>query len=323
MDIIFQYPPDLMHLLIDAIPRLCRSKRDVLLFFKGAGVSSALMNDLEIQLKKDRNNISKYEIVRTVLTRLNEKGESTLRERREILKCITEFEKFSTCYPGDQLAAKGLVADIRELVNVKDSFTRMNLEHEAEQKQRLVEQQAKIEKEQRRKSKLAAVKSDLYALFNESNCQKRGKALEGILNRLFEVSGILVREAFTLKGSQREGIVEQMDSVVEIKGKLYLVEMKWWNEPLGPLEVSQHLVRIHSRGQACGIIISESGYTGPAINTCKDALRDTVIVLCKLKEIVMLLEQEKDIKAFFEAKINAAIIDKNPMAEVNLRELAS
>ena len=71
------------------------------------------------------------------------------------------------------------------------------------------------------------------------------------------------------------------------------------------------------------IIIGIIANTEPAINTCKDALRDTVIVLCKLEEIVMLLEQEKDIKSFFEAKINAAIIDRNPMAEVNLRELAS
>ena len=323
MDIIHQYPPDLMHLLIDAIPRICRSKDDVLLFFKGAGVSSALTNDLESQLKNDRKSITKYKIARIVLTRLNEKGDAGLRERREILNRITGFEKFSTCYPDDHLVAKGLVADIRELVNVKDSFTRMKLEREAEQKQRLVEQQAKIEKEQRRKTKLAAVRSDLYALFNESNYQKRGKALEDILNRLFEASGILIREAFTLKGTQREGIVEQIDGVVEINGALYLVEMKWWHEPLGPGEVSQHLVRIYSRGQARGIIISESGYTGPAITICKEALRDTVIVLCKLKEIVMLLEQDKDLKAFLNAKIIAAVIDKNPMAEVNLRELAS
>ncbi len=35
----------------------------------------------------------------------------------------------------------------------------------------------------------------------------------------------------------------------------------------------------------------------------------------------MLLEHEKDLKAFFKAKINAAIINKNPMAEINLMEL--
>ena len=236
---------------------------------------------------------------------------------------ITGFEKFSTCYPDDHFVAKGLVADIRQLVDVKDSITRMILEREAEQNKRLVEQQAKIEKSQRQRTKLAAVKIELFALFNETNHQKRGKALEGVLNRLFEFSGILVREAFTLNGSQGEGIVEQIDGVVEIKGTLYLVEMKWWHEPLGVTEVSQHLVRIHGRGRACGIIISESGYTGPALTICKEALRDTVIVLCKLEEIVMLLEQEKDLKAFFNVKINAAIIDKNPMAEVNLMELAS
>ena len=82
-------------------------------------------------------------------------------------------------------------------------------------------------------------------------------------------------------------------------------------------------MRIYHRGQIRGIIISESGYTGPAISTCKDALKDIVIVLCKLEEIVMLLEHEKDLKAFFKAKINAAMIDKNPMADVDLTGLAS
>jgi len=315
MEIIFHYPPELMNLLIDAIPRICRSKRDVLLFFKGAGVSPSLTNDLAAKLERDKDSINKYEMARTVLTRLNEKGEATLKERREILKRVTELEDFSTCWPKDQLEAKGLVAEIRRVIYVKDSFTRINLEREAEQKKRLSEQQAKMEESQRRRMMLAAVRRDLNSLFSELNSQKRGKVLEGILNRLFEASGILVREAFTLTGSQGEGIVEQIDGVVEIKGALYLVEMKWWNEPLGVGEVSQHLVRIHSRGQARGIIISESGYTGPAITTCKDALRDTVIVLCKLEEIVMLLEQEKELKAFFNAKINAAIIDKNPMYE--------
>lgn len=315
MEIIFHYPPELMNLLIETIPRICPYKKDVLLFFKGAGVSSTLTNDIDNQLKKDRDSINKYEIARKVLTRINEKGEATLRERREILKRITEFENFSACWPEDQLEAKGFVSEIRQVINVKDAFTRINLEREAEQKKRLAEQQAKIEDAQQRKIKLAAVRRDLSALFTESNNQKRGKALEGILNRLFEASGILVREAFTLRGSQGEGIVEQIDGVVEIGDAPYLVEMKWWHEPLGVGEVSQHLVRIYHRGQARGIIISESGYTGPAITTCKEALSRIVVVLCKLEEIVILLEQEKDLRAFFKAKINSAIIDKNPMYE--------
>ena len=37
-DITFHYPPELFSLLVDTIPLLNRSKKDVLLFFRGAGV---------------------------------------------------------------------------------------------------------------------------------------------------------------------------------------------------------------------------------------------------------------------------------------------
>jgi hypothetical protein len=315
MDIIFHYPPELMSLLIDTIPRICRAKKDVLLFFKGAGVDSALTNDLAIRLKKDKDSINKYEIARTVLSRLNEKGDATLSERREILKRITEIEDFSTCWPEDRWEAKGFVSEIRRVINVKDSFTRMNQEREAEQKKRLIEQQAKMDEVQRQRAELAAIRKDLSALFGENNNQKRGKALEGVLNRLFEAGGILIREAFTLKGLHGEGIIEQIDGVIEIEGNLYIVEMKWWQEPLGVNEVSQHLVRIFNRGQTGGIIISASGYTGPAITVCRDALHSKVVVLCKLEEIVLLLEKEMELRAFLKSKINAAKMDKNPMHE--------
>ena len=39
MDIVFHYPPELMSLLIDTIPRLCRSYEDTLLFFQGMASS--------------------------------------------------------------------------------------------------------------------------------------------------------------------------------------------------------------------------------------------------------------------------------------------
>ena len=315
MDTIFQYPPDLLNLLIDAIPRIFRSKNAVLTFFKGAGVNSALMSDLALRVKKDKDSITKYEITRIILTRLNEKGDATLRERREILKRITELEDFSTCWPNDEWQAKGYVAEIRRIVNIKDSFTKINQERKAEQKKRIIEQQSKREEIEQRKTKLATVRKDLSALFGETNHQKRGKQLEGVLNSLFKVSGILVREAFALKGSSGEGIVEQIDGAVEIEGDLYLVEMKWWNEPLGVSEVAPHLVRLFNRGQTGGIIISASDYTGPAIIQCKDALHSKIVVLCKLEEIVLLLEKEMELKPFLESKINAAKMDKNPMYE--------
>ena len=141
IDITFHYPPELMNLLIDVIPLLNRSKQDVFLFFQGAGVSENLMIIPRQRWKEDKERINKYEITRLVLTTLNERGEASLRERREILKRIVGFDNFSVCWDSDRLKAKGLVAEIREVINVKDSFTRINLEREQERRIRLEKEQ--------------------------------------------------------------------------------------------------------------------------------------------------------------------------------------
>ena len=316
IDIIFQYPPELMNLLIETIPCLCKSKPDVLLFFQGAGVGSTFTDDLRKQVTTDRDSIRKHEIVRTVLTRLNARGEASLRERREILKRVTEFEDYSTCWPKDQLKAKGLVAEIRRVVNVKDSFTRMSQERESESRQRRQEAEARIKAVAAKKAALHALKDELFALFAMADAWTRGKKLESVLNRLFDTSEILVRESFTLRGDEGEGIVEQIDGVVEIDGELYLVEVKWWKEALGPGDVAQHQVRVFSRSQARGIFISASGYTDAAVLKCKETLSMAVFVLCELEELVHTLEAEKPLVEFFKAKIRGTVVDREPLTRV-------
>jgi len=311
-EIIHHYPPELLKLLVDTIPLLCPSKRDVLVFFKGAGVASAITADLAHKVATDKDSVNKYEIVREVLVRLNDKGETALRERREILKRVVEFEDFSTCWANDQLKAKGLVGEIRRVVDVKDSFGRMRQEQEAERKQRIDPEQQRRSAQKERKAKLELVKKDLYSLFGMTDPQKRGKQLEGVLNRLFATGGILVREAFTRVAPTGEGVVEQIDGVIEMDGEIYLVEMKWWDKPLGTGEVSQHLVRVFSRNCARGLLISYSGYTDPAIAICRESLSRMVVALCGLQEVVQLLEREDDLVEFLKKKVRAAVIDKNP-----------
>lgn len=312
MDITFHYPPELMNLLIDTIPLLNRSKKNVLLFFKGAGVPGLLYADIEKQININSSALNKYEMTRIVLTRLNEKGEKTLRPRREVLKRVVEFEDFTTCWPNDQWKAKGLVSEIRKIVNVKDSFTKINNEREKERQKSQAVYRANLEAKNRKKDQREKIKKDLFALFSETNAHKRGKALETILNNLFNSFDILVRESFTLKGDNGEGIVEQIDGVIELDGHIYLVEMKWWDKPIGKGEVSQHLVRLFSRGDARGVFISASKYTDAAVNICKEALNTKVVILSDLNEIVFALEQEKDIRNLLRKKINSAVIDKNP-----------
>ena len=148
------------------------------------------------------------------------------------------------------------------------------------------------------------------------DAHKRGKLLEGVLNRLFETSDILVRESFARVSELGHGVIEQIDGVVELDGHIYLVEMKWLKELVGVSEVSQHLVRVFNRSASRGIFISYSDYTTPAIATCKESLSKAVVVLCTLQEFVTLLESDTGLEDFLKAKIRGSIIDKQPYTKV-------
>jgi len=297
-DITFQYPPELFNLLVDTIPLLSRSKKDVVLFFQGAGVPNPMLADLIRRVKTDAANINKYEIARTTLQRLNERGEAGLAYRREVLKRVVEFASFDSCWPADQLKAKGLVASIREVVNQKDSFTRMNQAREEERAARLADVERANKAKQEQAAKIEAAKNEFYGLFVSTlTAQQRGKKLESALNNVFRAYGILVKEAFHLVGESGEGIVEQIDGVIELKGVLHFVE---------------HLVRLISRAEARGLIISASDFTDPAIHTCREFLQHKLVSLCHLQELVFLLERQADLSAFLAQKIEAAQIHKNP-----------
>ena len=310
------YPPELMTLLIDCIPRLIKGKRDVLTFFKGCGVPRRLLGDLEKTVETNRDSIKKFDIVRQVLVRLNDEGDSAIAPRREILKRITQWDDFSSCYDNDRMEAKGYVAEVQRLVNVKDSFTRMNQEREK------AESETKQRREAQRVTKATQIaerdeiRKSLNALFGMQDAARRGVALEGVLNRLFKADGIAIREAFRLVGRNGEGVVEQIDGVVEFDGHIYLVEMKWWSQPLGVGDVSPHLVRLYSRSDVRGLVISTSGYSDPAIAACREALHQRVCMLATLREIVHLLERHESVADLLRRKVRSAITDKAPFVEM-------
>jgi restriction system protein len=313
VDITFHYPPELFNLLVDTIPLLNRSKRDVLLFFRGAGVSEDILNDLRTRLTSTPGEINKYEMVRTVLERLNVRGERALRQRRETLRRVVEFANFDICWPPDQLKAKGLVASIREVVDQKDAFTRIRLEREHERKARLAEAERAMRANHEKAARIESAKNELYSLFRSSDTpQARGRKLEPVLNSLFRAYGILVQGSFHLVGGAGEGIVEQIDGVIELSGVLYFVEMKWYKSPVGKPEMSEHLVRLISRAEARGIFISASDFTAGAIDIAREFLQHKVIVLISLQELVLLLERQDGLPEFLLKKVQAAQVHKNP-----------
>ncbi|WP_018626607.1 restriction endonuclease [Niabella aurantiaca] len=313
MNDIYHYPPDLFDLVVQTIPLLNRSKKSVLTFFNGAGVEEALYSDITAKVLSNPEAISKYEICRVILERINQNSDKYLRQRREILKRITEFEAFSTCWESDQLKAKGLVSEIQKVINVKDSFTRMKQERENEQNLRRKEHHKKIEEIQKKTEQLSKIKNELFSLFNENNAQKRGKKLEFVLNGYFKVFEILIKDDFKRLGEPGDGIIEQLDGVIEIDNQIFLVEMKWKKDSIGSDDIFSHLGRIYHRTNAHGIFISASGYSASGITAAKEALvKSALMVMFDLEEFVKVIEGEIDFRNYLREKIKAAIIEKEP-----------
>lgn len=313
----FHYPPELFELLVETIPRLSRAKKSVALFLRGAGVAPEDLADVDQALATDPKSINKFEIVRNVLAKVNARGDSGLRPRREIIKRVVEFENFETCWPEDQLKAKGLVASVREAVNAKDSFTRMKHERDAERETVRIRQRANQASAAEKRRKIEELSTCLARLFGMTDRpQERGRLLERVLNDLFRAFGIHVREDFRRKDPDTSVVLEQIDGVIELDGVVHLVEMKWLNSPVGTSEFFPHLSRLFLRANAHGIFISSSGFTEPVIKECTTALAQKTMLLCSLQEIVMLLQRRDDLVPFLKKKSYAAIVDKKPFLEI-------
>jgi len=311
-DAAFHYPPDVFDAVVDAVPLLTRGKRDVVLFFRGCGVDRVYLAGVERRIA-EQPTYSKYHITRDLLTHVNELGDKGLGQRRQILKRVSEYDDFSACYPDNQMKARGAVATVAQLINKKDSFTRLQEEREQELKRHREAQRTATAKKDAERTRREQIKADLFALFAEQDPHRRGKALEGVLNRLFAAEQVLVSEAFEVNDEETGGTIEQVDGAIELDGHMYIVEMKWWNQPLGRGDIASHLVRVYNRGQVGGILISNSTYHPSAVADCKAALTAKTVVLVELREIVKALTLDRSIRELLTRKITAAALLKDPL----------
>ena len=139
---------------------------------------------------KAADSDTKFDLARTVLIRLNEAGDAALAARREVIRRVVDFEDFTRCWDNDVLQAKGLVSEVRRLVNVRDSFTRMNQERERERQESRASRETEAQAKREARERIEQVKRELFALFGETDAHRRGTALEDVLNRLFGANGI-------------------------------------------------------------------------------------------------------------------------------------
>lgn len=144
--------------------------------------------------------------------------------------------------------------------------------------------------------KLVSLKTKFYALARMEDRQAAGRALEKVLNGLFELSGLKPREPFRVVG-------EQIDGSFDLDNEIYLVEAKWEQKPLSeqPLIVFRGKVEGKSN-------ITRGAFI--AINGCTDVALDA-ITRCKQPNFFIIdgydlscaLEGTIDLKDILRAKI--------------------
>lgn len=321
MDTYFHFPPDLFNLLMDTIPRLNKSKKDLLLFFQNVGVPKELLQSYYILLRENNSQFKKFNVTREILTYLNQSPEKMLGVRRKLLQRVIEFDAFETCYPNDKDRAKANVADIQKLVKIKDTVTKYENYLSKEQSEKIKRQQQISDKIRVSRERFEDLQQRFCQLFAIENPQERGKKLEKVLNDIFSYFKIGVEEAFVVYDDETGKNYEQIDGVVEINHYLTLIEMKWEKSPIGADKIGRFMSRLLVRRNVDGIIISHSSFTETAIPTAKEALAISVIALVDLKDIFNVLNQKKDLVDFFSELIKEVKLYKNPKPLININNL--
>ncbi|GAA4729833.1 hypothetical protein Prum_067490 [Phytohabitans rumicis] len=213
-------------------------------------------------------------------------------------------------WPNEQDKARGLVATIRQMVNVKDSFTRIQQERDRERAERLRQQGEVHAQKQARREARASLRAKMIEAKNEPNAQRRGRLLEGLLAELCAVEGVQIREPFEIRNAGSPE--EQIDGLITAGAHLYFVEVKWWRDPVEITAMSSHLIRLFRRPDARGLFVSVSGFTEPAISACRDVLSQKLMVLAELNELIFLLESDRGMGDWLERKAQMVVAERNP-----------
>lgn len=317
----FHFPPELMSLLIDTIPRLNRSKKDLLLFFASCGVEDSLLRKYISALAKDKASVNKFNVTREILTALNEGGDRMLGTRRQLLQRVVCFDSFDVCWDNDRDRAKANVAEIGRIVKLKDTVTRFEQVAEREQQSIIRQNQHRLQLIAEKKKQFQTLKNQLMELFSMDNPHKRGKALEAALNNLFDFFQVGIEEAFCVYDEESGKCYEQVDGVIEIGNNLLLVEMKWEKNPIGAEPIGRLIGRTFTKAGVDAALISYSGFAETGVKVANDALSQRVIILVELRDIVSILNLEKDLKEYFATKIKYAKLYGKSNYHVNISEL--
>jgi hypothetical protein len=159
----------------------------------------------------------------------------------------------------------------------------------------LQEEQLKATERSRRSQKLEELKQHFYRLHEEADRSLAGRALEHILNELFELHGLNPREPFRVVG-------EQIDGSFEMDYEIYLLEAKWTADPCPEAELLVFRGKIEGKSKYTrGVFLSVNGISREAATAITQGKQPCFFVMDGY-DLTMMLEDNMHLTDFLRQR---------------------
>lgn len=306
--------PDLIEKLVTAISHLVWSKQAALDLFRNAGVPDGLFRDFQDQLQRDKDRVKKPIMARTILQRMNDAGDApnAIRMRRELVRRVVEWKDYTTCPPNCDAIARGAVAAVQEVVGKYDFLTEIRQDRDRRVSEHMHKVEVEREAHARRVTEWQSIKTDFAKCFGCADPHERGRAFEKVMNRLFLHANLSARPPFTLRGESGKPL-EQIDGSIELEHFIYVIEIKWWAQPVEQKEMGAFGMKVFLRDgtQVRGLFISASNYTEGAVQTATEAFaKGRPIILMTLKEFFDVLQADGEVRQLLLDRVRLMLDQK-------------
>lgn len=132
------------------------------------------------------------------------------------------------------------------------------------------------------------------------NPQARGRALQKLFASFIREQGWDCQE-----GARTAG--EEMDVIISREREFWLTECKWEKKPIGAAVIREMYGKLGNRVDVKGIVISMSGFTGPADTQAEDYIGQKLILLFGEQDIKELFFGEISFTDLLNAKYKDAV----------------
>lgn len=278
--------------LQEAIVQACGTvfwyKRPLKALLIRAGVPKALVEKY--------GDESKFILVRSVLSELDELGDAGVRVQRQLARELAAMRTVAD--PDNRAAGLAALTDLRAVAEREEV-----IESDDQKRAERDEQKRAREEGQRVASARAKGLAELNATFmllatQESEVQQRGYELERLLEKLFKLHDIDFSPPF------RKGSVEQTDGFFKFGGFEYLIEARWRSNPPSVGELRSFSGKVKSRIESTrGLFVSVASFRPEVLAEGATLLN---LVLMDGQDLALILEGRISLTEALRTKLDRA-----------------